>query len=107
VQHNLKLRPCALLSDNLIGTALILQSYGRCIWRSWRRLSSLNVLMDQRFINNQVTVISNNDIKNNSKLFWSVTDNSNSFDLNQAGGVFVFKNQNQATGKSSQLDCEL
>lgn len=47
------------------------------------------------FINNQVGVtLSNNTIKNNSDYFGEKTQQTNnSFDLNQAGGVFVFKNQ--------------
>jgi hypothetical protein len=54
--------------------------------------------------NNEVTItLSNNDIKNNSNYFGTATtEKSNSFDINQAGGVFVFKNQNQAAiGESS------
>jgi hypothetical protein len=48
------------------------------------------------FLNNQFGItITNSDIENNSNYFGtSATENDNSFDLNQAGGVFVFDNQN-------------
>lgn len=48
------------------------------------------------FANNQVGfTISNSNKKNDSNYFGTkTTENDNSFDLNQAGGVFVFKNQN-------------
>jgi hypothetical protein len=48
------------------------------------------------FNNNEVTItLSNNDIKNNSNYFGTATEKSN-FDINQAGGVFVFKIKIQA-----------
>ena len=60
-------------------------------------LSSLNVnpAGSAVFSNNQMAVtISNNGIKNNSNYFGTkTTEKDNSFDLNQAGGVFVFKTQ--------------
>ncbi len=59
-------------------------------------LSSLNAnpAGSAIFLNNQLTVtLSNIDIKNNSDYFGSFnTEKNNSFDLNQAGAVFVFKN---------------
>ena len=61
-------------------------------------LSSVNVnpAGSAVFMNNQFAVtIGNYDTKNNSNYFGSSTSASeNSFDLNQAGGVFVFKNRN-------------
>ena len=49
------------------------------------------------FANNQVGVtLSNYNTKNNSNYFGNNTsDSRNSFDLNQAGGVFVFNNYNK------------
>tara|TARA_R110002124_G_scaffold25282_6_gene91640 strand:- start:3790 stop:4248 length:459 start_codon:yes stop_codon:yes gene_type:complete len=86
--------------DNLIGTARF-RAMGGAFGALGGDLSSLNVnpAGSAVFINNQVTVtLSNNDIKNNSNYFGTTTtDNSNSFDLNQAGGVFVFKNQNPSS----------
>ena len=51
------------------------------------------------FANNQVGfTLSNSTKKNNSNYFGTnTTENDNSFDLNQAGGVFVFKNQNPSS----------
>jgi hypothetical protein len=47
--------------------------------------------------NNNEDTLSNNDIKNNSNYFGTATtEKSNSFDINQAGGVFVFKIKIQA-----------
>ncbi|PWA10849.1 OmpP1/FadL family transporter [Flavobacterium laiguense] len=48
------------------------------------------------FMNNQFAfTMGNYDTKNNSNYFGTTTSASdNSFDLNQAGGVFVFKNRN-------------
>lgn len=61
-------------------------------------LSSLNVnpAGSAVFVNNQIAVtISNSDVKNNSSYFGTnTTSNKNSLDLSQAGGVFVFRNQN-------------
>lgn len=49
------------------------------------------------FANNQITVtVSNFNTKNNSNYFGTKTSESNnSFDLNQAGGVFVFENHSE------------
>lgn len=62
-------------------------------------LSSLNVnpAGSAIFINNQVGVtLSNFNTKNNSNYFGTKTnDKDNTFDLNQAGGVFVFNNQRE------------
>lgn len=48
------------------------------------------------FTNNQFGItITNSDIKNNSNYFGTTTsEKDNSFDINQAGGVFVFHNKN-------------
>jgi hypothetical protein len=48
------------------------------------------------FLNNQFGItVTNSDIKNNSNYFGTpTTEKDNSFDLNQAGGVFVFNNKN-------------
>ncbi|MEZ7507046.1 OmpP1/FadL family transporter [Flavobacterium sp. Arc2] len=83
--------------DNLNGTARF-RAMGGAFGALGGDLSSLNVnpAGSAVFINNEVTVtLSNNDIKNNSNYFGTTTtENKNSFDLNQAGGVFVFNNQN-------------
>ena len=83
--------------DNLNGTARF-KAMGGAFGALGGDLSSLNVnpAGSAIFINNQVAVTLNNtDIKNNSNYFGTTTtDTNNSFDLNQAGGVFVFKNQN-------------
>jgi len=83
--------------DNLTGTARYRAMSG-AFGALGGDLSSLNVnpAGSAVFSNNQVTfTLSNNDTKNNSNYFGTTTsENSNSFDLNQAGGVFVFKNQN-------------
>jgi hypothetical protein len=52
------------------------------------------------FSNNQVGItLSNRDTKNNSNYFGTTTtQKDNSFDLNQAGGVFVFNNNNTKSG---------
>jgi hypothetical protein len=82
--------------DNLTGTARYRAMSG-AFGALGGDLSSLNVnpAGSAVFSNNQVTfTLSNNDTKNNSNYFGTTTsENSNSFDLNQAGGVFVFKNQ--------------
>lgn len=83
--------------DNLNGTARFKAMSG-AFGALGGDLSSLNVnpAGSAIFINNQIAVtLSNNDIKNNSTYFGATTtDNKNSFDLSQVGGVFVFKNQN-------------
>lgn len=86
--------------DNLNGTARFRAMSG-AFGALGGDLSSINVnpAGSAVFINNQVGVtLSNNSNKNNSTYFGSKTsDSKNSFDLNQAGGVFVFNNQ----GKNS------
>ncbi|WP_264563609.1 OmpP1/FadL family transporter [Flavobacterium sp. N3904] len=61
-------------------------------------LSSMNVnpAGSAVFVNNQFAfTMGNYNTKNNSNYFGTITSASdNSFDINQAGGVFVFKNQN-------------
>ena len=51
------------------------------------------------FANNQLTIsLSSFNKKNDSDYFGTKTSNSDSsFDMNQTGGVFVFKNQNQSS----------
>lgn len=51
------------------------------------------------FANNQVAISASvNNTKNNSNYFGGNTsENNNSFDFNQAGGVFVFENQRETT----------
>lgn len=62
-------------------------------------LSSLNVnpAGSAIFANNQMSITaSNNNTKNNSNYFGTRhSENNNSFDFNQAGLVFVFKNNNR------------
>src|SRR3970040_2513899 len=57
---------------------------------------SLNPAGSAVFSNNQFGItLTNSDVKNNSNYFGtSTTDEDNSLDLNQAGGVFVFDNKN-------------
>ncbi|MES2747033.1 MAG: outer membrane protein transport protein [Bacteroidota bacterium] len=52
------------------------------------------------FANNQVGfTLNNSNSKNNSNYFGKNTsENENAFDINQAGGVFIFDNPNQNTG---------
>jgi Uncharacterised protein family (UPF0164) len=83
--------------DNLNGTARF-RAMGGAFGALGGDLSSLNVnpAGSAIFSNNQVAVtLSNFDTKNNATYFGTQTsEKENSFDLNQAGGVFVFKNQN-------------
>ena len=83
--------------DNLNGTARFKAMSG-AFGALGGDLSSLNInpAGSAIFINNQIGVtLNNNDIKNKSTYYGStITENNNSFDLNQVGGVFVFKNQN-------------
>lgn len=60
---------------------------------------SVNPAGSAIFSNNQVGfTLNNTSIKNNSDYFGEKTNETkNSFDLNQAGGVFVFKNQSNAS----------
>ena len=57
---------------------------------------SVNPAGSAVFSNNQFGItLTNTDIKNNSNYFGTnTTQKDNSFDLNQAGGVFVFNNKN-------------
>lgn len=61
---------------------------------------SVNPAGSAVFNNNQVGItLSNQNIKNNSDYFGTQTsDKDNSFILNQAGGVFVFKDRNPNNG---------
>jgi Outer membrane protein transport protein (OMPP1/FadL/TodX) len=83
--------------DNTIGTARFRAMSG-AFGALGGDLSSLNVnpAGSSVFANNQVTVTFNNaNTKNNSDYFGKkTTDSQNSFDLNQAGVVFVFTNNN-------------
>ena len=83
--------------DNLSGTARF-KAMGGAFGALGGDLSSLNVnpAGSAVFSNNQITLtLSNFNTKNNSNYFGTKTaTNNNSFDLNQSGGVFVFKNQN-------------
>lgn len=83
--------------DNLNGTARF-RAMGGAFGALGGDLSSLNVnpAGSAIFSNNQVAVtLSNYNTKNNATYFGTqASEKNNSFDLNQAGGVFVFKNQN-------------
>ena len=84
--------------DNLNGTARY-RSMSGAFGALGGDLSSINVnpAGSAVFNNNQLGLtISNYNTKNNSNYFGTQTsDSENSFDLNQAGGVFVFKNKNK------------
>ena len=83
--------------DNLNGTARF-RAMGGAFGALGGDLSSINVnpAGSAIFSNNQLTVtFSNFSTKNNSNYFGTSTSAcDNSFDLNQTGGVFIFKNQN-------------
>ena len=83
--------------DNLNGTARF-RAMGGAFGALGGDLSSLNInpAGSAVFANNQVGVtLSSYNTKNNSNYFGTTTEEKdNSFDLNQAGGVFVFKNGN-------------
>ena len=83
--------------DNLTGTARF-RAMGGAFGALGGDLSSLNVnpAGSAVFSNNQMALtLSNFDVKNNSNYFGTTTtETTNSFDLNQAGAVFVFKNSN-------------
>jgi hypothetical protein len=83
--------------ENLIGTARFRGMSG-AFGALGGDLSSINInpAGSVVFNNNQVaTTFSNYGTKNNSNYFGkNETTNDNSFDLNQAGGVFVFKDAN-------------
>lgn len=82
--------------ENLNGTARY-RAMGGAFGALGGDLSSLNVnpAGSAVFINNQVAVTLNSaNTKNNSDYFGNKSsDKNNTFDLNQAGGVFVFNNQ--------------
>ena len=83
--------------DNLNGTARFRAMSG-AFGALGGDLSSLNVnpAGSAIFSNNQMGItLSNNDTKNNSNYFGTATsEKTNSFDLNQAGAVFVFNSRN-------------
>ncbi|MFV5695585.1 OmpP1/FadL family transporter [Flavobacterium sp. LB3P122] len=83
--------------DNLNGTARF-RAMGGAFGALGGDLSSLNInpAGSAVFSNNQIGVtLSSYDTKNNSNYFGTeTTEKENSFDLNQAGGVFVFNNRN-------------
>lgn len=84
--------------DNLNGTARF-RAMGGAFGALGGDLSSLNVNPAGSSVinNNQITAtLSNFNINNNSNYYNTITSTSNNiFDLNQAGVVFVFKNQNK------------
>ena len=81
--------------DNLSGTARF-RAMGGAFGALGGDLSSINVnpAGSAIFSNNQITLtLSNFNTKNNSNYFGtSTTANDNSFEMNQTGGVFVFRN---------------
>lgn len=87
--------------DNLTGTARF-RAMGGAFGAVGGDLSaiSVNPAGSAVFNNNQVGItLSNQNIKNNSDYFGTQTsDKDNSFILNQAGGVFVFKDRNPNNG---------
>ncbi|WP_310380162.1 outer membrane protein transport protein [Flavobacterium sp.] len=83
--------------DNLNGTARFRAMSG-AFGALGGDLSSINInpAGSAVFSNNQMAVtLSNYSTKNNSNYFGTnASENNNSFDLNQAGGVFVFRDRN-------------
>lgn len=83
--------------DNLNGTARF-RAMGGAFGALGGDLSSINVnpAGSAVFSNNQITLtLSNFSTKNNSNYFGNNTSTcDNAFDMNQTGGVFVFKNYN-------------
>jgi hypothetical protein len=83
--------------DNLNGTARF-RAMGGAFGALGGDLSSININPAGAavFSNNQIAVtLSSYNTKNNSNYFGTETsEKDNSFDLNQAGGVFVFNNSN-------------
>jgi len=83
--------------DNVTGTARFRAMSG-AFGALGGDLSSLNVnpAGSAVFVNNQLTFTASNfDIKNKSNYFGThTTDKNSSFDMNQAGGVFVFNTHN-------------
>lgn len=86
--------------DNLSGTARF-RAMGGAFGALGGDLSSINVnpAGSAIFLNNQITItLSSFNTKNDSNYFGTTTSASNnSYDMNQTGGVFVFKNQNQSS----------
>lgn len=86
--------------ENLSGTARF-RAMGGAFGALGGDLSSINVnpAGSAIFSNNQLTLtLSNFNTKNNSNYFGTNTSASdNSFDLNQTGGVFVFRNQSSSS----------
>lgn len=86
--------------DNLNGTARFRAMSG-AFGALGGDLSSINVnpAGSAIFENNQIGfTLNNTSISNNANYFGNTTkETDNSFDLNQAGGVFVFKNQSQSS----------
>lgn len=86
--------------DNLSGTARF-RAMGGAFGALGGDLSSINVnpAGSAIFLNNQITItLSSFNTKNDSNYFGTTTSASNnSNDMNQTGGVFVFKNQNQSS----------
>jgi hypothetical protein len=86
--------------DNLNGTARF-RAMGGAFGALGGDLSSINVnpAGSSIFSNNQLAVtLTNFNKKNESDYFGTKTETTNnSFDLNQVGGVFVFKNKNQSS----------
>lgn len=86
--------------DNLNGTARF-RAMGGAFGALGGDLSSINVnpAGSAIFSNNQLTItLSSLNTKNDSNYFGTTTSSSDSaFDMNQTGGVFVFKNQNQSS----------
>lgn len=82
--------------DNLSGTARF-RAMGGAFGALGGDLSSINVnpAGSAVFSNNQITLtLGSFDSKNNSNYYGTATSASdNSFDINQTGGVFVFKNR--------------
>jgi hypothetical protein len=90
--------------DNLSGTARFRAMSG-AFGALGGDLSSINVnpAGSAIFSNNQITLtLSSFNTKNNSNYFGTATSaNDNSFDMNQTGGVFVFKNPTNDWNKLS------
>lgn len=86
--------------DNLNGTARF-RAMGGAFGALGGDLSSINVnpAGSAIFSNNQLTItLSSLNTKNDSNYFGTNTSSSDSaFDMNQTGGVFVFKNQNSSS----------
>jgi len=86
--------------DNLNGTARF-RAMGGAFGALGGDLSSINVnpAGSAIFSNNQLTIsLSTFNKKNDSNYFGTTTsDSENNFDMNQTGGVFVFKNHNSSS----------